>query len=160
MYHEEYRGGMVSPVTADAPDASDSPEARVAEGRELTLLVHDLADRTRADFTRAVEPLGLSSRMARGLMLLTEPTSMRTLAAWMKCDPSYVTGVADDLERAGLAERVVGADRRVKLLAPTAAGTRVRADVVDVIASQATMLRLTPVERVQLRDLLRRLLAD
>lgn len=65
------------------------------------------------------------------LGLLDEPRPMGELAQEMHCDSSNITGIVDRLEERGLVERgaVVG-DRRVKLVALTAAGREISAELV------------------------------
>lgn len=128
------------------------------ETRELAMLTHRAAALAGADLTRAAEPVGLTPSMARVLLLLDEPMPMRRIADRLLVDASYVTGVADELESCGVAERVSGSDRRVKLLAPTAAGTEIRARLVGAVTSESTVMHvLDKDEREQLRRLLARL---
>ncbi|SDH62214.1 MarR family winged helix-turn-helix transcriptional regulator [Agrococcus jejuensis] len=134
--------------------------ARIQESRELAVLAHRTAALARADFARAVAPHGVTPPMARVLLLLAEPMPMRRIAERLLCDASYVTGVADLLEDAGLAERTAGTDRRVKLLAATSRGAEVRVALAGAVADESTVLRaLDDAERAQLRVLLGRLLA-
>lgn len=57
------------------------------------------------------------------LGLLDEPRPMGELAQQMHCDNSNITGIVDRLEERGLVERgAAEGDRRVKLVALTAAG--------------------------------------
>jgi DNA-binding MarR family transcriptional regulator len=59
-----------------------------------------------------------------------EPCSMRTLADAWKCDASNVTWLVDRLEEHGLAERRPHpTDRRVRSVALTRKGTRVRSQI-------------------------------
>ena len=69
--------------------------------------------------------LGITQAGLRALLAIdpAQPQSMRELAAAMNCDPSYITVMIDDLERAGLAERQPSqADRRVKTVVLTSRG--------------------------------------
>src|SRR6476469_10313097 len=62
------------------------------------------------------------------LRILDEPRTMSEIASFLRCDNSNVTGIVDGLEARGLAERTASpGDRRVKLIALTAAGRRLRA---------------------------------
>jgi DNA-binding MarR family transcriptional regulator len=64
------------------------------------------------------------------LGLLEEPRSMGDLAQEMHCDNSNITGIVDRLEERGLVERrAAEGDRRVKLVALTEDGTRLRAEL-------------------------------
>ena len=51
--------------------------------------------------------LGITQAGLRALLAIDprQPQSMRELATAMNCDPSYITAMIDDLERAGLAVR-------------------------------------------------------
>ena len=86
---------------------------------------------------------------------------MRSLADHMACDQSYVTGLADDLERRGLVTREPGDDRRVKVLTLTKAGAALRTKLSRAVARQSpVMVRLGSADRVTLERLLTTLLAD
>jgi MarR family transcriptional regulator, organic hydroperoxide resistance regulator len=72
---------------------------------------------------------GLAPRQAHLLRLLEpdEPLPMSRVACALRCDPSNVTGIVDRLEEHGLIERRAAPDdRRVKMLALTPEGARVR----------------------------------
>ncbi|MEA5055503.1 MAG: MarR family transcriptional regulator [Propionicimonas sp.] len=136
-------------------------EHRVTEARTLSMLLFQAMERARNDFGALAARHGVTPPMARVLLLLAEPVPMRGVARELGVDPSYVTGVADELERAGLVERTVGLDRRVKLLRATARGAEVRARLAESISREATVLtRLTEDERATLRLLAQRLLAE
>jgi DNA-binding MarR family transcriptional regulator len=131
----------------------------VDQARRLTFLLHEAAQQARDDFASTAARFGVHPPLARVMLLLADPTPMRSVAAALRCDPSYVTGVADDLETAGLAERVVGQDRRVKLLALTPRGQAVRAELHAAIGAESTVMRaLDDTERATLSRLLTRLL--
>jgi len=83
-----------------------------------------------AHFAAAVAEVDLAPAQARALheLDLERPISMRELAERLKSDPSNVTGLIDRLEARGLVERRPDPrDRRIKGLALTAAGARLRA---------------------------------
>ena len=85
---------------------------------------------------------------------------MSALAENMGCDPSNVTGIVDRLEGRGLIERR-GAehDRRVKMLALTDEGTRVREHIMSRMAvPPPEIARLPRAEQRALRDVLRKAL--
>jgi len=67
----------------------------------MASLLMRAAEQVRADFARSVAPFDLPVATARALLLLDAPAAMRVLAEHMACDQSYVTGLADDLERRG-----------------------------------------------------------
>jgi DNA-binding MarR family transcriptional regulator len=65
------------------------------------------------------------------LALLEEPRPMGELAQHMHCDNSNITGIVDRLEERGLVERrAAEGDRRVRLVALTEEGRKVRAELV------------------------------
>jgi DNA-binding MarR family transcriptional regulator len=84
----------------------------------------------RARLVSIAQELGLSPPQAIALRLLEpgRPLTMGEVAQALHCDNSNVTGIADRLEAAGLAERRPHEhDRRVRTLALTEKGARVRA---------------------------------
>ena len=108
--------------------------------------------------------LGLSQAGLRALLGIDpdQPRPMRDLARTMNCDPSYVTAMVDDLERAGYAERQsLPADRRVKTVALTSSGRQALRRVQrDLFPVPDQMSRLTPTERRQLGELLAAALSE
>ena len=71
----------------------------------------------------AADMIGVHPGALKTLFYLDEPKSMSSIADVMFCDASYVTSVADDLEKANYIERIVSPnDRRVKLLTRTKQG--------------------------------------
>lgn len=127
------------------------------EARALALLVIRVGEQARAEFVQASDEVDLPVPLRRVLLLLDRPRPMREIAAQLACDPSYITGLADQLEGRGLARRTAGSDRRVKLLAATDAGTAIRDELAAAVARRAFGRQLSPDERGVLRDLLTRL---
>lgn len=119
------------------------------------------ADRAKVRFTESIGPFGVPPHLAWAMLLLDTPAPMRDLAERLRCDRSYITGLADELEGRGLITRVPGDDRRVKLLALTRAGTKLRDRIARRVGEQALVMeRLTDAERRQLDRLLARLVQD
>lgn len=134
-------------------------EARLVDSRHLTQMLIEVAEHAKSDLAEVVAPFDLPVPVARALLVLAEPTPMRELAAQLNWDPSYITGIADQLEDRGLVVRVPGKDRRIKLLEVTAGGRAIRDQVADALMRRApTAQRLDDTERVQLAHLLERLL--
>jgi len=102
--------------------------------------------------------LGLTPPGLGALRLLDEPRTMGEIATFLHCDPSNVTGIVDNLEEKGLAERRPSPqDRRVKLIEPTAAGRRLRARLVrEMEKPPEWMQALSEEDQRTLRDLLQR----
>lgn len=90
--------------------------------------------------------LRISQAAVRALLAIDpdQPRAMSELARALDCDRSYVTGVVDDLERAGYAERRTAIhDRRIKVIALTDDGRhaleRVRHTLLAPPAGLATL---------------------
>ena len=80
------------------------------------------------------EELGLTAASARALLQLdpAAPLPTKALAERLSCDPSNVTPFVDRLEEVGLIERRIDRkDRRVKTLTITAAGRRMREQMLS-----------------------------
>jgi DNA-binding MarR family transcriptional regulator len=90
-----------------------------------------------------------------------QASPMRDLADRWRCDPSYVTSLADVLEAQGLVERRPHpSDRRVKMIVLTRKGIVVRDRAFDRLAERLPALSaLTAAEQRTLRDLLRKIAA-
>ncbi len=88
-----------------------------------------------------------------------EPCSMRTLADAWKCDASNVTWLVDRLEEHGLAERRPHpTDRRVRTVALTRKGTRVRAQIESTLfEAPASMRQLSEHDLETLGRILRKI---
>ncbi len=108
------------------------------------------------DAERRLAPSGLTMKHSWALHALDEPTSMGGLAERLGIDASYVTAIADQLEERGLIERRPHpTDRRVKSLALTDEGRRVRDRIlVDLWTTVPVLDGLSDTERGELRRLL------
>lgn len=138
-----------------------STEKRLAESRRLSQMLVSVAERSKADFAASADRHGLPVHLARALLYLDEPVPMGELACSLTCDPSYITALADQLEERGLVKRVPGDDRRVKLLALTAAGRKTRDKLAEAVNRESLVLRrLSDAERAVLAPLLERLASD
>ena len=117
-----------------------------------------------AHFASAVAEVDLAPAQARALheLDLEQPISMRELADRLKADPSNVTGLVDRLEARGLVERRPHpSDRRIKGLALTAAGAKLRAQLLAHLYSAPPCVAALPArdQRV-LRDILQRVISS
>jgi MarR family transcriptional regulator, organic hydroperoxide resistance regulator len=103
--------------------------------------------------------LGITQAGLRALLAIDpgQPQSMRELATAMNCDPSYITAMIDDLERAGLAVRQASpADRRVKTVVLTPRGITALQTARDgLLSPPAQLAQLAPADQQQLARLLR-----
>src|SRR3954470_1069329 len=129
---------------------------------ETWSLLVELLQGQRQRWLEAVGEAGLRPGQAQLLRALDseQPTPMRQLACVMRCDPSNVTGLADRLEERGLVERLPDpSDRRVRALALTAEGTRVRDEFVSRLMEPPEEIASLPAaDQRALRDALRRAL--
>src|SRR3954451_16349532 len=105
---------------------------------------------------------GLKPPQFFALNALVEPAPMSVIANMLRCDRSAVTWITDRLRERGYVERRSDPrDRRVKLLALTGEGSRVREEIRARLATPPEPLtRLTRAEQRQLRDLLRKALGS
>jgi DNA-binding MarR family transcriptional regulator len=108
------------------------------------------------------QELDLSPPQGLVLRLLDQPRPMGELATTMHCDNSNMTGIIDRLEERGLVERgVADYDRRVKLIALTTQGERIRDELDRRMAVPPEVIaNLSVGDQKALRDILRRALAD
>jgi len=113
-----------------------------------------------AHFAAAVAEVDLAPAQARALheLDLERPISMRELAERLKSDPSNVTGLIDRLEARGLVERRPDPrDRRIKGLALTAAGARLRARLLArLYSAPPAVASLAERDQRALQDVLQR----
>lgn len=135
----------------DGPD-----EAFVAEIHDL---LYELLLAVRGHVESIAAGHELSGPQFLVLRSLESPRAMRELAALLRCDASNVTGIIDRLEERGLVERQAApGDRRVKRVALTPEGRRVREDLQRrALERSPAVTGLSPAERFVLRDLLSRL---
>jgi DNA-binding MarR family transcriptional regulator len=106
---------------------------------------------------------GLKPPQFFALQALDEPVPMSSVANFLRCDRSAVTWITDRLEERGYVERRADVrDRRVKLLALTEEGVRVRDEIRRRLAvpPEALVARLSRAEQKDLRDLLRKALTQ
>lgn len=118
----------------------------------------------RANLPSLAAELELSPAQCHLLHLIEpdRPVPMRHLAETLACDASNVTGLVDRLESRGLLRRQASAaDRRVKVMVLTPAGARVRALVVQRMATPpAAVRRLSARDQRDLIRLLERLFEE
>jgi DNA-binding MarR family transcriptional regulator len=109
-------------------------------------------------FLAIAQESGLRPATLGALRVLDEPRTMSEIAGYLHCDNSNVTGIVDGLEARGLAERTPSPDdRRVKLIALTAEGRRLRTRLMrEARKPPAWLKQLSPADQRTLRDLLKR----
>ena len=102
-------------------------------------ILDGMAELLASMLTRAEEVAqrnGVPIFFLKALHRLDCPMAMKDLGMRMRCDPSFVTNVADQLEKRGLATRESDpADRRVKRIALTPAGLELKQRIENEILS-------------------------
>ncbi len=96
----------------------------------------------------------------KALHILDSSMTMKELGQRMKCDPSFVTAIADTLEKNGLARREPSAaDRRVKNLVLSAAGIELKRQVeIEMVASMPWSRALDTAEQESFLALIHKLI--
>ena len=127
------------------------------------MLLQAAFERVHAHFAATVAELDLAPVQAKALHELNvePPISMRELAERLKSDPSNVTGLIDRLEARGLVERRPDPnDRRIKGLALTAAGAKMRERLfARLYAAPHAVAELSGRDQRILADVLQRILS-
>jgi DNA-binding MarR family transcriptional regulator len=105
---------------------------------------------------------GFAGSEAMALHKLDEPISMKEFSQRLGCDASYITVIADSLERLGIARREPSQrDRRVKNIVLTEHGRQVRDEIVrDVTARLPWSNALDISERESFLALLQKMLSQ
>jgi DNA-binding MarR family transcriptional regulator len=137
-------------------------EPTTSAAEEAWRLLFELARRKHSVLVPALAELDLTPVQGHALRLLDpeRPIAMSALADALLCHASNVTGIVDRLEARGLVERQTGReDRRVKTLALTEAGKRVRSQVVELMRRPPPEIAaLSASDQRALRDVLGRAL--
>jgi DNA-binding MarR family transcriptional regulator len=152
-------------MTMALPPELPEPETerqRLVLAADLALLA--AADRLRRHWTRHAAGIGLSNAQIKVLLLLepSRPQPMRSLAAGLDYDTSNLSTLVDRLERQGVVERRPDpADRRIKALALTAEGVRLRETFWRNLTADAGPLESLDVETLRgLVDALGKIVTD
>ena len=114
------------------PVSDDEMNQQLADAfTELMKQSHELGQRIASDF-------GLTGTDAKALFLLGTPMTMKELGQRMGCDPSFITTIADALEKHGLARREPSLrDRRSKNIVLTPEGVTVRDRLIHELMARA-----------------------
>src|ERR1700736_1682818 len=124
---------------------------------EIVRLVLELSKTLVSHYEARLADLHLTSPQAMLLHQLDDPLPMNEVAGKLHCDPSNVTGIVDRLEGRGLIERQqLTKDRRVKHLALTAEGRRLRRRVEAILAAAPGVSDLGSADQAALLSLLNR----
>jgi MarR family transcriptional regulator, organic hydroperoxide resistance regulator len=136
------------------------PEASPDLGREIWSLLHRLFQAGRPAMMAICQEYELTPPQAFLLRYLEpeKPVAMNALAEALGCDASNITGLVDKLEARNLLKRQSDpADRRVKMIVVTEAGTAFRKKLLArLLEPPAALNSLPEAEKRQLRNTLRR----
>ncbi|MFP2928299.1 MarR family winged helix-turn-helix transcriptional regulator [Pyxidicoccus sp. 3LG] len=141
-------------ASAATEETSDLP-------RQAWTLLFELMHAHMRNFPALAAEFELSPVQAHVLRQLGEaPLAMSTLAGYLSCDASNVTGLVDRMEARGLvARRSSEQDRRVKMLVLTEDGAALRERLLERMAEPPEAIAALPDEDLRaLRDIMRRAL--
>jgi MarR family transcriptional regulator, organic hydroperoxide resistance regulator len=128
---------------------------------EILESVSELIGRVIGHGEQLAQKLAIPGPFIKALHTMDCPMAMKELGKRMHCDPSFVTLVADMLEKRGLARREPHpADRRVKNLVLTEDGLSLKKRLETEISARMPWNRaLNDDERAQLLALIRKMLS-
>ena len=105
---------------------------------EILDSVAGLFARLVAEGEALAKSFGIPVFVIKALHMLDNPLAMKDLGRRMHCDPSFITSIADTLEKYGLAAREADpGDRRVKRLVLTPAGADLKERIENEVLSRA-----------------------
>jgi DNA-binding MarR family transcriptional regulator len=143
------------------PESPVASKPRASAASEAWELCMELFGEQRPRMLDIQAEYGLKPPQFFALQALDQPVPMSSVANVLRCDRSAVTWITDRLEERGYVERRADdRDRRVKLLALTEEGRRVREEIrAQLTVPPESLARLSRAEQRTLRDLLRKALA-
>jgi DNA-binding MarR family transcriptional regulator len=128
---------------------------------EIQECVFELTGRIIEHAERLAHRLAVPGICIKVLHMLDAPMAMKDLGKRMHCDPSFVTAIADMLEKRGLARREAHpGDRRIKNLILTGDGRDLKQHMEAELTARMPWSRgLNDDERAQLLALIRKMLS-
>jgi DNA-binding MarR family transcriptional regulator len=141
--------------------ASISNGAESDLDRELWILLFRHFQAEKRGWSAVCRECGLTLPQAQLLMLLTDgrTAKMNGLADDLDCDASNITGLVDKLESRRLIRRQADPeDRRVKMIALTAAGVKFRAKLLEQLSQPSpSVTSLSLPDKKTLRRIVRQM---
>src|SRR5216684_2103251 len=132
--------------------------AKPAKQEEIVRLVMDLSRNLMSHYDAKLAEVHLTLPQAMLLRQLGDALPMNEAAGKLHCDPSNVTGIVDRLEARGFIERQhLTTDRRVKHLALTPSGRRLRRKVEAILSAAPGVSDLDRSDQAALLTLLGRI---
>ena len=147
-------------IGCNVKSATAQPRSKSSAAHEAWARVFELFSRYKPTMLAIQEEYGLRPPMVFALKELDDPKPMGRLAEILHCDGSNITWITDRLEERGYVERLSDPkDRRVRLIALTDEGRRVRDEIDDRLSEPPPELRaLSVADQRALRDVLTRAL--
>jgi MarR family transcriptional regulator, organic hydroperoxide resistance regulator len=150
------------PATATAPDPAGPAEPVTDDqlNSQISDVFTDLIKHAHDLGQKVATQNGLAGSDAMALFKLETPMTMKELGQRMSCDPSFITTIADALEKHGLARREPSVkDRRSKNIVLTPEGVAVRERIcAELMARAPWCTGLDTSERRCLLGLMRKML--
>jgi DNA-binding MarR family transcriptional regulator len=141
---------------------SDQPGEAAGSGHldaEISAAMGELLENVIARIEQLGQSVGIPSFCVKALEALESPMAMRDLGKVMHCDPSFVTSIADLLEKRGLARREASTvDRRIKNIVLTGDGMRLRDQLHREFMARVPWHCLDDSERACLLALVRKMI--
>jgi MarR family transcriptional regulator, organic hydroperoxide resistance regulator len=135
------------------PSGTDRLDSEIFEA------MGELIEGVIAKFEQLAQNFGVPAFCVKALQALGAPMAMRDLGRQMHCDPSFVTAIADLLEKRGLARREASTvDRRIKNLVLTDEGMALREQVQQEFMARMPWRSLDDEERACLLSLIRKMI--
>src|SRR5215472_18759061 len=137
-----------------APSETDQLDSEIFEA------MGELVQGVIGKVEQLAQSFGVPAFCVKALQALGSPMAMRDLGKQMHCDPSFVTAIADLLEKRGLARREASTvDRRIKNLVLTQEGIGLRAKIEREFMAHMPWRNLDQQERACLLSLIRKMTA-
>jgi len=125
---------------------------------EIFEAMGELVEGVIAKVEQLAQSFGVPAFCVKALQALASPMAMRDLGRQMHCDPSFVTAIADLLEKRGLARREASTvDRRIKNLVLTDEGMALREQVQQEFMARMPWRCLDDEQRACLLSLIRKM---
>jgi MarR family transcriptional regulator, organic hydroperoxide resistance regulator len=146
--------------TGSARVTSQSAAERQQQTTEVASCFFELMARIIGQAEQVAQQMGIPMPFIKALHSMDCPLAMKELGRRMHCDPSFVTLIADMLEKRGLARREPhAADRRIKNLVLTDDGLALKDQIESEITARMPWNRaLDDDERSHLLALIRKML--
>jgi DNA-binding MarR family transcriptional regulator len=158
--------GMMGPAAAIGTANCSATSLLATAAAETDRLDQDILDamiklfrQILAQSEKLAERYGVPLFCVKALHILDTSMAMKELGQRMGCDPSFVTAIADTLEKRGLAKREASpADRRVKNLVLSTDGIELKGQIDKaMLASMPWSRALDTGERQSFLSLIRKL---